>query len=261
MAKTIITATPPNLIGQAQVNFRKNDFEALIHTKGYDILVEKALRCPCEKKGQSPLSSCQNCHGSGYFFINPLKTRAIITGINVDSQYKDWSAERIGNVSLTVRDDNKENLSFMDKVTLLGKHSIFSENLTIRSTNDDTGRFVFTTYKVGEIMAIYAFDSATKPLTKLDKDKYSLSTANKGVINIDTDAAPTNGMLSVFYRHEIQYNVIDLPHEVRASYIRDRDGREQRISLPMNAVARRSHFLLGEGINFSGNGTQNNSDY
>ena len=261
MAKTIITATPPNLIGQAQVNFRKNDFEALIHTKGYDILTEKALRCPCDQKGQSALSSCQNCHGSGYFFINPLKTRAIITGINVDSQYKDWSVERIGNVSLTVRDDDKENLSFMDKVTLLGKHSIFSENLTVRSTNDGTGRFVFTTYKVSEIMAVYAFNSATTALTKLNKGSYSLSEVNKSVISVDIDAVPTNNGLSVFYRHEIQYNVIDLPHEVRASYIKDRDGREQRISLPMNAVARRSHFLLGEGVNFSGNGTQNNSDY
>lgn len=261
MAKNIITATPPNLISQPQVNFRQNDFEAIIHTKGYDILTEKALRCPCESKGQSALSSCQNCHGTGYFFINPLRTRAIITGINADSKYKDWSVERIGNVSLTVRDDDRENLSFMDKVTLLGKYSIFSENLTVRKTNDRLGSFVFTTYKVGEITAIYAFSAANLPLVKLSSTDYTLSTDNKSVININLAVVPSNMQVSVFYKHEIQYNVIDLPHEIRASYIRDKNGAEQRIFLPMNAVARRSHFLLGEGMNFNGNGTQNNSDY
>lgn len=261
MAKNIITAAPPNLIGQPQVNFRLNDFEAAIHTKGYDILTEKALRCPCESKGQGALSGCQNCHGTGYFFINPLKTRAIITGINSDSKYKDWSVERIGNVSLTVRDDDRENLSFMDKVTLLGKYSIFSENLTVRKTNDGTGTFVFTTYKVGEITAIYVFSAEDSPLVKLSSSDYSLSSENKSVININLGAVPDNMQVSVFYKHEIQYNVIDLPHEIRASYIRDKNGAEQRIFLPMNAVARRSHFLLGEGMNFNGNGTQNNSDY
>lgn len=261
MAKNFITAAPPNLIGQANVNFRLNDFEALIHNKGYDILVEKALRCPCETHKTGIRSDCQNCFGTGYFFINPLKTRAIITGINVDSQYKDWSAERVGNVSLTVRDDEKENLSFMDKVTLLGKYARFSQNLEVRYTDDETEAFVFTTYKIGKIEAVYSFDQPNAPLIKISPEKYSISEENGCVLKIDSDVIPANEQLSVCYRHEIQYNVIDLPHELRASYIKNKDGREERIFLPMNAVARRSHFILNEAVNFDGTGVQNNSDY
>jgi hypothetical protein len=261
MSKTFITATPPNLIGQPSVNFRQNDFEALIHTKGYDILIEKALRCPCEVDKTGIRSDCQNCFGTGYFFINPLKTRAIITGININSQYKDWSVERIGNVSLTVRDDDKENLSFMDKVSLTGKYAKFSQNLKVRYTNNGVGAFVFTTYKIRQIEAVYAFDQPNAPLVKLSPENYSISTVNECVLNIDSDEVPVNGQLSVHYKHEIQYNVIDLPHELRASYIKNKDGREERIFLPMNAVARRSHFVLNEAMNFDGTGTQNNSDY
>ena len=261
MSKNIITASPPNLIGQPSVNFNLNGFEALIHNKGYDILMEKALRCPCETQKTGIRSDCQNCSGTGYFFINPLKTRAIITGINVNNQYKDWSTERIGNVSLTVRDDDKENLSFMDKITLLGKYARFSENKTVRYTNDGLSAFVFTTYKIGQIEAVYSFSAPDAPLVKISPENYSISEENGCVLNVDMGAVPTNEQLSIHYKHEIQYNVIDLPHELRASYIKNKDGKDERIFLPMNAVARRSHFVLNEAINFDGTGVQNNSDY
>lgn len=261
MTKNIRAATPASVFGQPTVDFRKDDFEAIIQQKGYDIVIEKALRCPCETSGEGIRSDCQNCFGVGYFFINPLSTRAIITGINVDTAYKDWSIERIGNVSLTVRDDEKENLSFMDKITVLGKYGIFSQNLRVRATDDEQEYFVFTTYKIGVVKAVYVFNSPTEPLVKLSPDDYSINEDNACVLNIASTAVPANSQISVYYQHEIQYHVVDIPHELRASYIKNSDGKDQRIFLPMNAIARRAHFVFGEAINYNGTGVQDNSDY
>ena len=80
----IRTATRASQIGQPSVSFRNDDFAALIDSKGYTIIIEKAVRCPCEREMGQALVSCQNCYGSGYIFINPLKTKAIASGINRD---------------------------------------------------------------------------------------------------------------------------------------------------------------------------------
>ncbi len=74
MGRNVINAESPSLYGQPQVSFRPNDFDAVIWTHGYDIICEKAIRCPCQGNSDSPLPSCQNCHGSGYIYINPYRT-------------------------------------------------------------------------------------------------------------------------------------------------------------------------------------------
>lgn len=76
MGRNVINAESPSLYGQPQVSFRPNDFDAVIWTHGYDIICEKAIRCPCQGNSDSPLPSCQNCHGSGYIYINPYRTKA-----------------------------------------------------------------------------------------------------------------------------------------------------------------------------------------
>ena len=131
-----IPVTPPSLVLEPVVKFRREAFEATIWTKGYRVYVEKAVRCPCEGQIKNALSSCTNCHGVGYFFINPIETMALTTSINRDTVYKEWSPELIGNISISLRDDLTENLSFYDKITFMDKHGFHSEILTVRNTGD-----------------------------------------------------------------------------------------------------------------------------
>ena len=247
-------------INQGQVSFRNDDYSAIIGSKGYKIIIEKALRCPCEANGEHALSNCQNCMGSGYIFINPLSTMAIASGINANTKYKEWSSELIGTISLTVRDDGVENLQFYDKITFTDLVGRFSEIANIRE-NDNGDNFIFTTYKVKEIVDAFIFVSPTQKLRKLDKSEYSVNAVNPCVIDLNLTTVPTdfNGTISIRYTHQIQYNIIDLPHELRSSFELNREGAYQIMNLPMNAVARRSHLIVVEKMNYDGTGWQDNS--
>ena len=257
-----IQKTSPNLVYEPKIEFRKNSFEAAVWLKGYWVYIEKAVRCPCEGQIKNALSSCTNCYGNGFFFINSIKTRALVTSINRDTRYKEWSPELIGNISISVRDDLTENLSFYDKITFFEKYGFHSEVLTIRTTTDPTTQdFVFLVYKPVEIIDVWIFNGSENPLQRLTTSEYVINADNPYILNINITTEPSNfnRVVSVRYRHEVQYNIIDIPHEIRASNIINIDGELERIDLPVNAIGRRSHLLLGERPNFDGTGIQNNS--
>lgn len=257
--QNIRTATPANLIGQPEVEFRQNDFNALITTKGYNCIIEKAVRCPCEGEAESANPSCQNCFGTGWIFINPVKTDIIASGINLSNKYKDWSLELAGTISLTVRDDDNESLSFYDKVSFVDRFSKFSEVLRVRDTGTEV--FVFTTYKVKEVYEIFLFNGNTQKLRRLNENEYSLNPNNPYVIDLLVTDYPAefNNVVSVRYKHEIQYHVIDLPHELRGSTRVLETGSREDFVLPMNAIARRVHLIAGAKPNYFGTGWQDNS--
>ena len=72
--RNILDSPQQNLYGQPQVAFRPQDFNAAIWSHGYDVICEQAVRCPCQGDSGAPKPDCQNCHGFGYFFINPTRT-------------------------------------------------------------------------------------------------------------------------------------------------------------------------------------------
>ena len=259
MAKNILQS-PPSVITSFTPEFYVNEFESAIQAKGYDVILERALRCPCHAP-DAPLIDCQNCFGTGYFYVNPIKTKALITGINQNNQYKNWSEELLGTISITVRDIDKPNLGYFDRVTLKDQYSYYSENLSLRDNGER--RFVFTTYKPVEVLAVYVFASSNEPLQKLDKTVYSIGESNGYCIEFEEGSLDglANGIVSVYYKHELEYHVLDLPHEIRASWVKNKSiGSMDVIQLPIQAVARRSHLIAIEKPNFDGSGVMVNED-
>lgn len=257
--KNIRTDTPPNLVGQPDNKlFRVNDFDSIIFQKGYDVILEQALLCPCAGRSGSAKPSCLNCLGYGWIFINPLSTKAIISSINFSTKYKDWSAELIGTISVTVRDEQR--LSFMDKITFKTRSSILSEIRPVIISGEN--RFIFTSYKVKKINALLIYSSDSVKLINVPKDKFNLLQGNDFIIKIDSSfVLPVNfnGVVSVEYEHEISYNVIDLPHDFRSTFTLNNNGQQVESYLPIQAIARRSHIVLGEPTNYSGNNLINNN--
>lgn len=255
---SIRTATKPNNIGVGRVDFVAFEYDNLIFEKGYPVIVYEAVRCPCNDNKEGGLSGCQNCLGLGWTFINPIKTKAIITSINKDTKYKYWSAELMGTVALTVRDSDR--LSAMDKVVLKDRTSIYSELRDLR-TAVDSQKFIFTTYPVNEVVSIFLFEDIDEPLIKLDVDEYLVSTTNTYVVKLNTTKYPTgyNGTVSIKYKHNIQYNVTDLPHDVRFSTTINKNGKEIELPLPVQAIAVKSEFLTGDSPKYDGSGVLDNS--
>ena len=103
----IRTQTPPNLVGIPKVNvFNKEDFNAALWENGYDVILEEAIACPCKGQSSDNLSTCSNCLGTGWVFVNPIKTKAFITSINRNTKYKDWSPEMIASLSIRTMTEN-----------------------------------------------------------------------------------------------------------------------------------------------------------
>lgn len=259
--KNAVNATPPNLRNEPKIEFVRKNFDAAVWLKGYRVYIEKAVRCPCEGQIKNAYSSCQNCLGHGFFFINPYKTMALATGINKNTEYQSWSPELIGNISISLRDIPVEALAFYDKITFYEKFGYHSEVLDLKTDTVNNQDFVFLSYRPVEILDVWIFKTFAEPLIKLSSSEYTIRTENEYVLDIDITAKPLNfnEVISVRYKHEVQYNVIDIPHEIRTSQIKDRDGKLVKTELPINAIARKSHLLLAEIPNYDGTGIQDNS--
>ncbi|MGL5076270.1 MAG: hypothetical protein ACRDBG_10625, partial [Waterburya sp.] len=83
------------------VEFVRQDFDNLVWNKGYEVVWEKAIKCPCKTNGGENLITCLNCGGTGWFFINRFKTTMHLTSMNSSSQQKDWSRVDEGKVMFT----------------------------------------------------------------------------------------------------------------------------------------------------------------
>jgi hypothetical protein len=253
----IRTATRPNNIGGIRLDFTQPEFDNFIFDKGYDIIWYEAVRCPCNKGREGHLSNCNNCLGLGWVFINPIETKALITSINRDTKYKYWSQELSGTVNLTLR--NEERLSVMDKIVLKNKTSLMSELRDVREIEDQ--KFIFTTYPIDSVLALFIFNGSTNSLIRVSPDDYSKSEDSDYVLNINKETYPTgfNDVVSIKYKHKIQYNVIDLPHDLRYSTELNKKGQEIELPLPIQAIAKKSEFLNGDSVNYDGTGIIDNS--
>lgn len=254
-----VKATPPNLNNKPSSFFRKNDFESAIWRLGYDIILEKACKCPCQSGGNTALPDCQNCNGLGWYWINPVETKGIIHSINLNTKFKEWGESLIGTCSLSVRDNTR--LSYMDRIIVKNSSNIdnkviYSELLTLRG---DTGsEWVFMSFKPIDIISIHIFQGSDKPLYFLDSACYSIdSDVNGYVVKFDFDFSSVqdfNRVVQILYAHELQYHVLDLPHSIRNSMSIDRNGKESQIVLPVNAIIRKANNVFdikdrnGEGI-------------
>lgn len=236
----------------------KSDFEKLIWDKGYRVIIENGVECPCKGKTGAPLTTCHNCLGLGWIFLNPIETRAIITSANASTKYKHWSKELTGTVNITVR--NEERLSYMDKVTFKTATNILSEVRPLLTTG--ANKFIFCSYKVESIRNVYLFDSDSTALILVDPIRYSIKSANNMVVDFKGLVYPVgfNGVVSIEYEYLESYNVIDIPHSFRSAFIDDNNGKSQEYNLPVQAIAAKSHMVMGGPTNYMSNNYIDNSN-
>ena len=254
MAKVQVTQAP---IGASlpTVDINKSELDGVVWNKGLDVVHETALQCACKSKNTNYLSSCKNCGSTGWVFINPKKTKMVMHSMNLNTQFKEWSEERLGTASITALDTIE--LAFMDRITVSKGNSVFSESLFYRQA--DTDLFFYTVYDIKEIMYIALFDGVDNPFKRLILDMDY--TFEKNVIRLDNkyyDALKTDQDLSITirYKHSPQFHVIDIPRDIFISTIRYDNNKN--VQLPIHAIGRRSHYVL-TAENLSGTRLVDNS--
>lgn len=246
----------PTPKGKARVDLKKSDFDNLIWDKGYNVIHEKSIKCPCKTKDNDHLLTCENCQGTGWLFINPVDTKMVIQSINAETKYKNWSEEKLGTFAVTAMEVNL--VGFMDRITINDSISVQAETLYPKINVPTNEPFVFTIYDISKIVDVFLFDTATTPLTRLIPEQDFDFFDNKIIFAPDT-LPLENPVVSVRYEHKPQFHIIDLVKDVRNSYaINKSSGKDNSIVLPVHAIARRSHYVL-DSPNYDGDNVIDNS--
>ena len=183
--KSIITdkvtayQTPPTSMSP-NVGWDVNKFETLIQTQGYDALIDRALRCPCVDKatGQA-LSTCKNCLGRGWFFVDRTETRLIAQHMDSKKRYENWSEVNRGTASITTKGIDK--LGFMDKIILTQLEEFYSE--IIRPIYFQGEIIAYPVYEPLKVTDMFLFSSDNEKLINIKEDEYVID-GNKIVFDL-----------------------------------------------------------------------------
>ena len=252
----LVTAyqTPPAAINP-RVGWDVNRFETLIQTQGYDALIDRALRCPCcDKATGQAMSTCKNCGGRGWFFVDRTETRLLAQHMDSKKRYDEWSQVNRGTASITTRGIDK--LGFMDRIILTQLEEWFSE--TLHPVLFDSQLIAYPIYEPLEITNMFLFASDTAPLVPLSADMYSV-VGNKIVFSenvldlVDLESLDIKDVneiplhITIRYSHYPVYHVIDMNREL----MRVREGKlcgqgydEYLRQMPINVLARKAHYIF-----------------
>ena len=238
--KPIHSKTPPEAV-EHQVRFEPQRFNSLIHDKGYEVFIDRAMRCPCTVKGTGQAEiRCDNCLGIGWIFVNRVETRVAMQQINANVKYENWSQTTTGMAKITSRAVNK--LAFMDRIILREVEGYFNEVVRVR---DYKGKKVgFTIYEICEIESIYLFKDAKSPLIPLKEGKDFEMDGYKITFS-DNYNSVDNLTFSIRYRHLLTYHLIDMNRDIMKVRTKDCSySDEQLTNMPIMGIARKSHYIF-----------------
>ena len=251
--KPTVFQTPASAINP-RVGWDVNNFETLIQTQGYDAFIDRALRCPCVDKatGQA-LSTCKNCLGRGWFFIDRTETRLIAQHMDSKKRYENWSEVNRGTASITTKGIDK--LGFMDRIILTQLEEFYSE--IIRPIFYQGEIIAYPVYEPLKITNMFLFSSDNEKLVPIMPDEYTVD-KNKIVFSLGIqDKIAISDMnikakseipisISIRYSHYPVYHVIDINRElmkVRESRFCSFDDEKLR-QMPINVLARKAHYIF-----------------
>jgi hypothetical protein len=239
--KIIINQTQPYSGSLPRQDFNEGDFNSLIYQKGYDVFHEQAILCPCKSQVSDNQSSCKNCGGTGWIFLDKIKTRMLLFSMNLQTKYKEWSEEKLGTVSISCMD--KDKISFMDKITLIDSDSIHKQ--IIYPVFLYGKLFSYLNYNAKEVLSCFLFKTVDNKLFKIPSTDYSISNNVFYLDNKYYKDEKTLLSISITYRHYNTYHVLDTTRDVINSFIvNDVSGIEESKRLPLSGVARKAHYIL-----------------
>ena len=217
-----VTFQTPLEVVDPRVGWRVQDFNELITAQGYDALIDRALRCPCVDKatGQA-LSTCKNCLGRGWFFVDRRETRVIAQHMDNKKRYQDWSETNRGTVSITTRGIDK--MGFMDRIILTQLEAYYSEILNPIYFQGSI--IAYPVYEPLFITNMYLFSADDKQLIPIDKKDFTIvgnriefSLGIQDLIEINDinikDKSEIPISISIRYAHYPVFHVIDANREL-----------------------------------------------
>lgn len=222
-------------------NITNSKFESAIWNKGFDVVYEKAMPCPCiTNGGTGHLPDCKNCFGSGWFYVNPTATRMLIHSMKKDKRHELFtmlsSEPDIGSVSVTTMD--RDRLSYMDKITM---HEAKSEMGEILFPKEKDSQFLaFTIYNPDQVFAAFLFNSVSQKHTRLiEGTDFSI---DGRFVSFTNDSIDSNSQISIRYTHAPIFLINEIMRDSHKTRVVN-GQLEEEVYLPSNYLAKRAHKI------------------
>lgn len=223
-----------------QVPFKREEFEALIKTHGYDVTWEKAAYCPF-LKGTNPRAhdfNCKACH-NGFIYFDAQSTRVVMSSLNLSQQYYAYGRFDSGRAQITALPEFK--ISFWDRITLCNSRARFSEVVT-RQRGTDRDKLHYE-----PLCIVYlAWPKGTTLLTATEGVDFTIDTSTGELVWNSTNRPGADTRYTIVYFYRPIYIVTDVPHQVRDENVAAGSGVVQK-EFPVQVIGQLDQFIRDEG--------------
>ncbi|QKE56366.1 hypothetical protein [Bacillus phage YungSlug] len=217
-----------------RIDLKPEEFDRAIYQKGARVVWEKSMLCSCidENSGQGDFT-CPACKGKGYIFFGAENIRAVVGSINGGRDQTPIGLLDVGTSYVTTRAENlvgfRDRLTFTDFVTPYSQVITFDEG-----KNADKGMKL--RYDIKSIVSIRILS------TEIPKENWTLSDDHK-YIKFDEGIMGDGDRFSVLAQVAPSYIVIDLPHELRGTFVKFGNPDEEWVILPKQLMVKREDLM------------------
>ena len=202
-----------------RADFKPELFDSAIMQKGFNVIWEQGMLCSCHDpiSGQ-PDINCTCCKGKGYMYINPKKTRVLVTGLKAPRVQDHIGLDDIGSCYITCL--TEDNVGYRDKFTFPDFTIKYCETLLVdrgkKSQEEseylisiDTGK---TRYEIIDVVSLRVLDK--EYIRTVDFD---ISPDKRHIIWMN-DEIEDGIRYSLLYTVHPVYIVMNPIHELRGTY-------------------------------------------
>lgn len=212
-----------------RIDLVPEEFEKFIHQRGTDVIWEKSILCSCidQDRGQ-PDYNCPACKSKGYYYFDPKEIRVAVTTIQGTKDQTPIGLLDLGTCLVTAKADDR--IGFRDRLTFINSTTNFSEVLTYNGDN------VELKYPCYELISLRVLDA------EIDKYDYEIELGTNK-LKIADGVLSYGTRFSILYRIKPVYVVIDMPHELRGTYVKFKHKHETWYEMPKQYMVKREDLL------------------
>jgi hypothetical protein len=225
-----------------RADFRPRYFEDFIQQKGYRVLWEKSVPCPCiDSKTMHPVPDCKECDGRGRNFYASETIKGLITRQDKELQIGDAiGALEPGRAFLTVSHDKF--LSPFDRITNLDSTTVYSETLLHSEKSGDWLRYK----PIGNILEAFVQPTRYSSLVSLKQNQdYKVGDDNSIEWLIATNRPANLQGVSLRYFYNPVWLVTNLVNYVRDTWVTFENPVDTSMNLPIRAEIRLEYLGMG----------------
>lgn len=218
-----------------RVDFYTQDYNELINQKGMKVEWEQAIVCEClSEDSHQPDFGCEFCNGSGFRYLPPKPIRVVSTTFSSSVKLETIGVREPGTAYITPPSDVI--MGYRDRLRFVDFKCKYSETIVI---NPETKFSDVTHRNIKEVLFLVQgeFQYELGVDFEVTSDEYHIKWIN--------DKTLPDGNLSFLYLTTPSYLVVDLLHELRATYVQHRVPKEEFREFPKQYQVRREDFIYG----------------